>query len=101
MNKPLTQRNVQRIIGRKLYEKFGFDYESNDDLERVKFVATELNKIQDEQDTLRGLVTEIQRKYSNRFYYQISGVSLESIGDNYEPKYFKPNEDISDKPYSR
>ena len=101
MNKPLTQRNVQRIIGRKLYEKFGFDYESKDDLERVKFVATELNKIQDEQDTLRGLVTEIQRnKYSNRFYYQISGVSLESIGDNYEPKYFKPNEDISDKPYS-
>jgi hypothetical protein len=100
MSKFLTQRNVQRIIDKNLYDKFGFNYESSDDLERVKFVATELNKIQDEQDNLRGLVTEAQRKTSNRFYYQINGVSLESIGNNYEPKYFQPNEDISDKPYS-
>lgn len=100
MSKYLTQRNVSRIIDKKLYDKFGFKYESSDDLERVKFVATELNKIQKEQDILKGLVTEKQRKVSNRFYYQINGVSLESIGNNYEPKYFQPNEDISDKPYS-
>ena len=100
MSKLLTQRNVSRIIDKMLYDEFGFDYQSEDDLERVKFVATRLNKIQDEQDNLRGLVTETQRKTSNRFYYQINGVSLESIGNNYEPKYFQPNEDISTKPYS-
>ena len=95
MNKRLTQRNVSRIIDRELHDKFGLNYyNSNYEVEMVRYAATRLNELQIEQQIIgNNLIT-------NRFHYQFSGICLENIADNYEPKYFQPNECLSSKIFS-
>lgn len=88
MNNILTQRNVKRIIDRHIYNKFGLEIKQENEVELINLVSKLLNEIQTDQYFLGN---------KERFYYELTGISLKTIAENYECKHKEPNESMSTK----